>query len=405
MEQNMKEKIRQHNECAAASECPINRRFQGATKCVDGRAGQYACNKIDMLSFVPIAELGSTYDASDSWGWTDPETGDEIAIIGMMDSTAFVQITDPENPVVLGNLAQTGTNNRIWVDMKVYNNHCFIIREAANHGMQVFDLTKLREFYNSPSPRVRELQHDAHYTEVTSVHNVVINEETAFAYLVGSKTCRGGLHTVDIREPTRPTYAGCFDEDGYTHDAQCVIYKGPDTRYSDQEICFNYNEDTLTIVDVSDKSDMKMLGRVTYDNAYYTHQGWLTDDMAHLMLNDELDESNGPSKNTRTMLWDVTDLRAPTLVGSHYADVQAIDHNLYIKGPLGYLANYCSGLRILDSTQMADGRAPEVAYFDMVDYCDEVAFKGAWSNYPYFKSGTIIVSSIELGLFMLKLDL
>ena len=130
--------------------------------------------------------------------------------------------------------------------------------------------------------------------------------------------------------------------------------------------------------------------------------GMPRDDMAHLMLNDELDESNGPSKNTRTMLWDVTDLRAPKLVGSHYADVQAIDHNLYIKGPLGYLANYCSGLRILDSTQMADGRAPEVAYFDMVDYCDEVAFKGAWSNYPYFKSGTIIVSSIELGLFMLK---
>ena len=80
--------------------------------------------------------------------------------------------------------------------------------------MQVFDLTKLREFYNKPEPRVRELQHDAHYTEVTSVHNVVINEETAFAYLVGTKTCRGGLHTVDIREPTRPTYAGCFDEDG-----------------------------------------------------------------------------------------------------------------------------------------------------------------------------------------------
>ena len=54
---------------------------------------------------------------------------------------------------------------------------------------------------------------------------------------------------------------------------------------------------------------------------------------------------------------------------------------------------------------MADGKAPEVASFDMVDYCDTVSFKGAWSNYPYFKSGNIVVSSIELGLFMLKAHL
>lgn len=150
--------------------------------------------------------------------------------------------------------------------------------------------------------------------------------------------------------------------------------------------------------------------RVTYENAYYTHQGWLTEDHTHLMLNDELDESSTSQKNTRTLLWDVVDLSKPKLTGTHIAKQQSIDHNLYIKGDYGYLANYCAGLRILDATKMADGEAPEVAFFDMVDYCDTtkpggVSFKGAWSNYPYFKSGTLIVSSIELGLFMLKANL
>lgn len=130
-------------------------------------------------------------------------------------------------------------------------------------------------------------------------------------------------------------------QDGYTHDAQCVIYRGPDSKYTGKEICFNYNEDTLTIVDVSDKSNMKMIARQPYDNAYYTHQGWLTEDQTFLMLNDELDEQRGPTKNTRTLLWSVEDLDRPVLVGSHYADVESIDHNLYIKGDYGYLAN-CS---------------------------------------------------------------
>jgi choice-of-anchor B domain-containing protein len=307
--------------------------------------------------------------------------------------------------VVLGFLPQTGTSNVIWADMKVYNDHVFIIRESRNHGLQVFDMTKLRQYYGTPSSFVRQLTHDAFYDEVTSSHNVVINEETGFAYLVGTKTCSGGLHVVDVSTPQAPRFAGCFSEDGYTHDAQCVIYNGPDTRYRGKEVCFNYNEDTLTIVDVSNKQDMRMVGRVTYDNAYYTHQGWLTEDMTHLMLNDELDEQRTSNKNTRTLLWDVTDLSDPKLVGSHYADVTSIDHNLYIRGDVGYLSNYCSGLRILSATEVASGRAPEVAFFDVADYCDDVQFKGAWSNYPYFKSESLVVSSIELGLFVLKANL
>eukprot|EP00041_Stephanoeca_diplocostata_P012666 m.212421 g.212421 ORF g.212421 m.212421 type:complete len:470 (-) comp19043_c0_seq2:199-1608(-) len=405
MSQVMKEKIRLHKECVEASECPINRQFMSETKCVNGKAGAYSCKDVDLLSFTPIRELGSTYDASDSWGWTDPDTKDEIAIIGMMDGTAFVQVTDPTNPIVLGFLPQTGKSTVIWTDMKVYNDHCFIIRESREHGMQVFDLTKLRPFYGVASPHVRGLEQDALYSEITSTHNVVINEETGFAYLVGTKFCSGGLHVVDISDPKKPRFAGCFAEDGYTHDAQCVIYTGPDAKYQGKEICFNYNEDSLTIVDVSDKTNMKMLSREPYDNSHYTHQGWLTEDMTHLMLNDELDEQNGPNPHTRTLLWNVESLEKPTLVGSHFADVTSIDHNLYIKGNYGYLANYCSGLRILDATQMEKGRAEEAAFFDMVDYCDSVTFKGAWSNYPYFASGNVVVSSIELGLFMLKPNL
>merc|ERR1711884_362209 len=143
MEELMRRKLKERTACKAAGECPRNRPYMSETKCVNGKAGDYDCNNVDLLSFVPISELGSTYQASDSWGWTDPETGDEIAIIGLEDGTAFVQVTDPLNPIVLGFLPQSGLNTVIWSDMKVFMDHVFIIRESLPHGLQIMDLTKL----------------------------------------------------------------------------------------------------------------------------------------------------------------------------------------------------------------------------------------------------------------------
>ena len=196
--------------------------------------------------------------------------------------------------------------------------------------MQVFDLTQLRNL-SPPRSGVNVLKADAHYAEFTSSHNIVLNEETGFVYAVGSRTCTSGLHVVNVRDPTNPQFAGCFGEDGYVHDAECVVYRGPDTRYQGREICFCYNENTLTIVDVEDKNNMGIISRVPYDNNYYTHQGWLTGDQTHLLLDDELDELYGPNPKTRTLIWNVEDLEGPKLINSFYSEKQASDHNLYIK--------------------------------------------------------------------------
>jgi len=196
----------------------------------------------------------------------------------------------------------------------------------------------------------------AMYKEVGSSHNVAINEETGIAYILGSTTCRGGLHMVNVSSPAEPDFIGCFASDGYTHDAQCVIYEGPDKRYQGQEMCFNYDEDSLTIVDVTNKHAPTQLSRVGYNNSRYTHQGWLDKKSEFLFLNDELDEMgydagkpDGPSNRTRTMIWDVRDLQDPKLVSSFYSRETSIDHNLYVDGDVVFETNYCAGLRILEA--------------------------------------------------------
>lgn len=226
----------------------------------------------------------------------------------MDNGTSFVDISAPVNPIYLGKLP-THTSNSTWPDTKVYANHAFVVSEASGHGMQVFNLTQLR---NVPNPPVTFAE-TAHYNQFGNAHNIAINKESGYAYAIGSNTCAGGPHVVNIQNPTTPTNAGCFSSDGYTHDTECVTYQGPDTAYTGHEVCFSSNEDTLTIVDVTNKSAPVQLSRTSYTGSSYTHQGWLTDDHTYFLLDDEGDETSF-RHNTRTRIWDVSDPNAPFIV-------------------------------------------------------------------------------------------
>ena len=374
------------------SDLPISPEHHVA--CIDGMANGFPCSNIDLLEVFTPGELGGASAGNDLWGWTDPLTGTEYALMGLTNGTAFVDLSDPEEGVIVGTLP-THTSNSSWRDIKVYADHAFIVSEASGHGMQIFDLKNLR---NVASPPV-VFSNTAHYDEFGSAHNIVINEDSGFAYAVGTTTCNGGLHMIDIQDPVAPVNMGCFSSDGYTHDAQCVIYHGPDVEHQGDEICFNSNEDTLTIVDVTDKGNPLQLSRTGYSGSGYAHQGWLTDDHVYHLLDDEVDESSF-GHNTRTYIWDVSDLEAPTMVPYTSANTVS-DHNQYVRGNYTFQANYRGGLRILDLSDIANGNLNEVAYFDVTPSSDAAGFAGAWSVYPFFDSGVVIVSSIQGGLFVL----
>ena len=383
----------------------------GQIDCEEGLADQFDCDEVDLLGFLPRERLGAGRGArlNDVWGWTDPATGREYALVGRMDGTAFVDVTDPFNPRYLGNFAKTpGSQSNTWRDMKVFRNHMFVVADGAGeHGMQIFDLTRLRDVVEP-----REFEPDALYEDVASVHNVAINEATGFAYLVGAsgggETCGGGSHIVDINDPLSPVFVGCFAHPntgrrntGNSHDTQCVVYHGPDEDYSDREICVNANETAISIADVTDKSNPVAVARAEYPNVAYAHQGWLTEDHAYFYSNDELDEVSGQVDQTRTLVWDLRDLDDPLLVREYYSATKVTDHNLYIRGDRLYMSNNRAGLRVLD---ISDPENPvEAGSFDTTPWSEDAAgFDGTWSVYPYFESGTILLSSRREGLFLVK---
>lgn len=379
------------------------------TKCENGYAGSYECNGIDMMSYIDKTQLGGINSTilNDIWGWTDSTTGKEYALVGMSNGTSFVDISNPENPIYIGRLP-TATDNSSWRDIKVYSDHAFIVSEATGHGMQVIDLTDFRNYSGSPIT----FSATAYYGGFGNAHNIFINEDTGFAYAIGTSTCGpGGLHIVDITDPISPFKAACISDPstgrsntGYVHDVQCVVYNGPDSAYVGKEVCFGSNETNVWITDVSTKSDdnsgSKTIGLGSYDD-YYTHQGWLTEDHKYFVVNDELDEYQSSSINrTRTLIWDVQDLDNPVVESTYIGPNASIDHNNYIIGNDVYMSHYSSGLRILDISDISN--PSERAFFDVHPSNNNTNFDGSWSNYPFFESGNIVVTAIDDGLFVLK---
>jgi len=382
----------------------------GRVDCEDGMAGIYGCDSVDLVSFLPISDIGGERGVrlNDMWGWADEETGKNYAIVGRNEGTSFVDVTDPLNPIYVGNLPMTeGSRPNVWRDMKVYKNHVFVVADnAGEHGMQVLDLTKLREFDDESIL----LEEDAIYRNINSAHNIVINESTGYAFAVGSsgggETCGGGLHMINIQDPKNPTFAGCFADPstgrsgtGYSHDAQCVIYEGPDEDHQGSEVCFGSNETAVSISDVTDKENPIALSTASYPDHAYIHQGWLSEDQRYFFQNDELDELSGNVDQTRTLVWDVSDLDDPQFVTEFFVPNPSSDHNLYIEGDTMYQSNYSSGLQVIDISNPEEPQ--RVGYFDTHPFEEDgPGFPGTWSNYPYFDDIVLMTSSNE-GLFIL----
>jgi choice-of-anchor B domain-containing protein len=369
----------------------------GPETCTGGNAGGFACSGVDLRARLPIEAMDGT-GGNDLWGWSDAQAGREYALMGLHSGTAFVDVTEPDTPVFLGRLP-TQTTPSTWRDIKVYRDHAYIVADSAGaHGMQVFDLTRLRGVTSA-----QDWLPDTVYGDFANAHNLAINEDSGFAYAVGTNTCGGGLHMIDLSEPVNPLFAGCHFVTPDTHDAQCVTYDGPDVNFTAREICFNSNEDHVEVVDVTNKGDPLFVSRSTYPQLGFVHQAWLTEDQHFLFVGDELDERNF-GLPTRTHVFDVSNLATPQYLYAYEASTTSFDHNLYVLGNHVYQANYSAGLRVLEFGDLANRELAEIAFFDTVPEIGVGSFDGAWSVYPYLPSGTIIVSDGIHGLFVLTLQ-
>lgn len=379
----------------------------GPMTCQDGMAGQYPCDGIDYLSFMSIEELGGELGAGSAanlWGWKDPETNKEYVIFGLTDKTAFVDVSDPENPVLIGNLPnQTTVTPDKYRDIKVYQNYAFIIAdENSEHGMQVFDLTELRDVM---TPTVT-FTTTAYFGEFGNAHNLHINEDSGYAYILRTTApdlCASAVYMVNIQKPLKPTDAGCINDGGAASDTMCVMYHGPDPEFQNKEICATASDDNIVVHDVSDKANPVLLADLDYSNIKRAHNTWFTDDHRYFLSSDMYDETEF-GLNMRIFAWDLSDVDNPQLIDIYDADYTASDHNLWIKGDYAYIGNFHAGMRMLDISALKDGGEMTAGPFlDLFPKDDNASHHGGvWAVYPFFESDTIAISDKTAGMYLVR---
>ncbi|MCW5936946.1 MAG: choice-of-anchor B family protein [Fimbriimonadaceae bacterium] len=349
-------------------------------------SAQFQSDKVTLYKNFTLAQLQAGA-GNDCWGYVSP-SGREYALMGTDVRTVFIEVTDPNNPVILTSIPHSSSS---WSDIKVYRDHCYVVTEANNTGVQVISLANID---SGTVTLVRTI------TNPGRTHNIHIDEASGYLYTCGSNQANGTTMCFNLSNPANPVVVGSSSlTPTYQHDVQVRKFtSGP---YAGREIMFGCGENRgLEIWDVTNKSNVQLIRRVAYPFVGYCHQCWLSPDGNYLYLDDEFDESDN-GFTTRSLIFDVSVLETADLVGTFTSGTRAIDHNQYNKNGYIFQANYTSGLRIFDG--YSDPQRPvQVGWFDTYPANDNASYNGAWSTYPYLPSGNVLISDINRGFFLVN---
>lgn len=373
-----------------------------ALPCERGSAGPYPCRAVDLASFVPLNQLSNDPDevAGDVLGWRHEASGRELAFVSLRTRTAIVEVTDPENPEVIGDFARDAGGLRGLYQMAIFGDHLYGIVDRDGPKLDIYDLTRLLTAGSPPAP----LAPDASVA-IPPSNSISINPETGFAYLLAGDIVYGNrIVALDLNgDPENPEQVMAWNPTSpFPRSLECVIYHGTDKRFLGHEICFaGAGYSYLAIYDVTDKAHPVRLSSTRYKHSNTPRDTALTEDHRFLLFADSHDE-NLPGGNTRTFLWNLSSLTAPVYFKSHDGPTRARDLQLEVRGRYAFMANAASGLRILDLRQIGakKSRVREAGYFDVEPGLSNTSWFGAWSV-DILPSGTVIVGSVRQGLFVL----
>jgi len=394
----------------------VQPKLAAPTACIDGMAGRFPCHNIDYLAQVPLEEMPmAPTSASEVWGLVDLDDGREYALLGHRRGTTVYDVTDPGTPVEVGHVPG---NPSLWREVKAYQfydaglgrhrAYAYVTTEAPGGGLQVIDLTNLPASVTLANTLTEfSTSHTLYISNIDYAANAALPGQTPFLYIAGANVARGAFRIYSLANPVVPVLVTAPPAAaGYMHDSTSMLITDNRTTqcangHNPCEVLVDFNETTVDLWDVTDKADPVRLSTTTYPTATYVHSGWPTEDNRYVVVHDELDESRR-GLNTHIYTLDIGDLRVPSLVTSYIGGVTATDHNGYTVGDRYYVSHYKRGLVIFD---LANPRElTEIGSFDtfLSPVANSAGTDGAWGVYPFLPSGTLLVSDIENGLFLLE---
>lgn len=340
--------------------------------CITGGA-QINMNLIGQLDYQALH--GS--DISDVWGYTD-EFGNEYALVGVNDGgVSVVDLSIPTNPTEI--FFYPGPSS-IWRDLKVWGDHAYITTEGGG-GLVIIDL--------SPLPGSTALNAISWQgTGWQSAHNLYI-DENGICYIFGANRDNGGVIFLDLTalDPMNPVEIGSFEQ-WYFHDGMA---RG-DTLYGG-----HISDGLFSVLDVSDKQNVQILGTYNTNRGNSVHNIWVSDDGDYVFTTDEVSGGLVGSYD----ISDPTDIKEIDLTVSDPGS-GTIPHNLHVLGDFILTSYYRYGVTVHDISRPHN--VIETGWYDTSPALSGNGFNGAWGAYPYFPSGTALGTDIENGLFVFDVN-
>lgn len=304
----------------------------------------------------------------DIWGYVDPNTNREYALICARNEGVSIIDLDLDPPAEVGFIPSPfpGSDSK---DVKIYSHYAIVVNENAD--VQIVDI-------DDPTSPV---QVSTFTPDGGGSHNCLV--EGDYLYVVGNHGV-GGLEIVSLANPLAPVEVG---------NIQPYYYHDLDIRNDTIYACGIYG-DGIDVVDVSNKAIPSVITTFNYTGSG-AHNCELSTDGKYLFQGDEIG-----SAGNHTRVWDVSDVNSISKVADIIVDPSAVVHNCYIVGNLLYVAHYTEGVHVFDVT---DPTSPvQVAYYDTYQPA-QYGYFGCWSVYPYLPSGRIIASDMQTGLYVMAM--
>jgi choice-of-anchor B domain-containing protein len=407
----------ERNEISFAGGTALQQTPAAPTSCVYGFAGQFPCRNLDFWSQIPLAQFSSKpVSAANVWGFIDLNDNREYAVLGLRNGTAIVEVTDPANP---REVVTISGNSSPWREVKVYQAfdssagrwraYAYVTTEAANSGLQTIDMSGLPATAalapSSPNMDTGS-QHTLYVSNIDYSTNAALPGATPMLFVAGSNVSPGSWRAYSLANPASPQFVSSAPSGGYMHDSTSVLITDARTAqcaplHDPCEVLVDFNVDQVQLWDVTNELQPMLLGTATNPGNRYIHSGWATANGSHVIFHDELEEIQ-LGLPTRLYTLDLANLRAPTVQISYTGSTTTTDHNGYMRGTNYYLSHYRRGIVVFD---VADPNAlVEIAHFDnyLTPASNIAGTDGTWGVYPFLPSGSLLVSDIENGLFVLR---
>ncbi len=344
--------------------------------------------RINPDTSVNPTPVGNRY--SGCWGWFQANKNREYVISGTANGTYFVDITNPNVPVVCDFVG--GKTGCTWREIKTYQNYCYVASDDAKpNTFQIIDMQYL--------PDSVHVVHNSN-TIIERGHTLWIDQNKLYVGMTTFSVGSSPMSIFSLATPSAPVLLRRLEQDISTSIINQVhdMYVRNDTVYASA----GWQGLHVLVYKPQQNVFQPVSAYASYPFAGYNHSSFLTQNGKYLLFCDE-----SPASLPLHMI-DVQNLNNPQPLQSFKIRPQTTAHNPYMLGnQWAIVASYQDGLIVLDISQPSNIR--EVGYFDTypqggfnTGFYGGGAYAGNWGAYPFFPSGRIAAQDMQNGIFILN---